>query len=62
MPIAPQIQQGELTVTLTALTQVGRQDVTRTMLVEVSTKNTQGGRPRGQPRSLILVDLGKVMV
>ncbi|XP_043245415.1 CD109 antigen-like [Amphibalanus amphitrite] len=34
IPIAPQIQQGELTVTLTALTQVGREDVSRTMLVE----------------------------
>ena len=36
IPIAPQIQQGTVTVTLTALTQVGREDVTRTMLVEVS--------------------------
>ena len=37
VPLAPQIQQGRLTVTLAALTQVGRQEVTRTMLVEVST-------------------------
>ncbi|XP_037084851.1 CD109 antigen-like [Pollicipes pollicipes] len=34
VPIAPRIQQGELTVTLTAMTQVGREDVTRTMRIE----------------------------
>lgn len=51
MPIAPQVQKGIVTVTLSALTQVGREDVTRELLIEVSPSTGAGSEIRSQRRS-----------